>query len=417
MNNKLKIGYLSFCDNKGGAARGAMRLHQGFLAKGIDSRLIVRRKYSEDASVVQYNVPLTEKQQKFNTFLASDIYPKLRAQSDTYASFNLRYTGIDEFINAQNFDLIIMHWIGGDTISIKELARIKVPIIWRLADEWAFNGSLHYTNQDQGWKDGYQKESLLTDANAFVWNRKLKHWKNFNCHFVCGSTWLTNQVKKSWLFKNYHADTIPSSLELDIFKPRQVNELSSLMNVNPNKRYIVYGAANSTNDTRKGFDLLLNALTFLKERLVGNDVELIVFGNSESNKPASALKVHYLGNLHSDSLLSEIYSVGNVCVVPSRVDNLPFAALEALACGTPIVGFNVGGLPDIVINDYLGELVEAFNCKALGAALFRVLDRNKNNMMQADCRNYAVQEYSVETQTNRYLDKIDLILNEAKNEK
>jgi glycosyltransferase involved in cell wall biosynthesis len=402
----MKIGYVAFCDNKGGAARGAYRLHRGLLSHNHCSQFIVRRKFSNDSTVSEYRIPISHRKKMFNNWLTESIYPKLRSKYMEYQSFGLRYTGLDKYINSQHFDIVIMHWIGGDTISIKELANVKCPIIWRLADEWAFNGTLHYS-VDNGWKSGYEKSSLLEDPNAFIWHRKLRFWSNKNIHFVCGSNWLSSRLSESKIFGASNVDTIPSSLETDIFEPKTSpqNALKHFsIQFNNQKKYIVFGAKNATKDPRKGFNLLIETLNRIQANNLKYEIELLVFGNED---PLEEIRcpctVHLLGDITDDHILSQLYSLAQVVIVPSIVDNLPFVAIEALACGTPVIGFNIGGLPDIVTDNTIGTLVEPFDISALSEAIIEFVNRPKTIDVITACRSRAVKDYSVTMQVQRYI--------------
>ena len=138
----MKILYLSYQDDDGGAFIGAMRLHYALQKENIQSSLLVRRKLSDDPSVIQYKVQTTKSQERFNEWIVEKM-PQWRVAVTGTNSFNLRHTGVHQTINQSDADCVIMHWVENDTISIKEIAKIKKPIIWRLVDMWAFFGCQH----------------------------------------------------------------------------------------------------------------------------------------------------------------------------------------------------------------------------------------------------------------------------------
>lgn len=409
-NNKLKVGYLSYSDQQGGAARGAMRLHQGMRSIGIDSTLIVRRKSSDDPSVVQYQVKTNKRVERLNNHLVSEVYPAFREQTDTYQSFNLRHTGVDEYINQQDFDILIIHWIGADTISIKELSKIKTPIIWRMADEWALMGSLHYTQSDPIPKIKNEKPSV--NANQFVLNRKKRFWRKLVPTFVSGSSWLASQVGKSNMFAKCNSYVIPSSLDTDKFRPIALTPQDfKFLRFDAAKNYILFGCMNATTDSRKGFDLLMEAIAKIPKNAIEN-LELMVFGNNEDYTPKLSIPVTYFGKVTDDELLVKLYSLASVTVVSSRTDNLPFTALESLACATPVVGFNIGGLPDIVDADLLGQLCCPFNCSELADAILKFckMNHSERQLSRRACREKAVNTYSINSQVQSYLSLIKQVL-------
>lgn len=405
-----KIAYVSFCDVRGGAARGANRLVKGFKAQGIHCDFIVRRKFDPDSCAQEYKIPLSSKKQAFNHWLATEIYPKLRSQTTTYQSFNLRYTGLADHINAGDYDVVIFHWIGGDTISIKEIAKIKAPIIWRLADEWAISGTKHYLSQTKGDTETSIGEtiSLLRDADKFVRQRKQRFWRNKEFRFVAGSRWLTDVVNEQNEVAKGHCRVIPSSLEIETFKPLSNSATECFLPQLKGKSCLLFGAGNSTNDRRKGFDLLCQALAAIDPNVLAG-ITLVVFGNEDEPDLDVAVEVIYLGNIDNDAALVEAYNSAKLCVVPSRVDNLPFVAMESLACGTPVVGFDIGGMPDIVSDSKIGQLVTPFDVEQLGKAIVDWMQHDKPKSTVMHCRQKAVNDYSVKVQVSRYLELIGQI--------
>ena len=133
-----------------------------------------------------------------------------------------------KIINKSDADCVIMHWIGNDTISIREIALIDKPIIWRLADMWAFSGCTHYSDDKE--LDALENPSSKVQGSIdkFIWFRKKKSWQDLQMKIVCGSEWLSSKVRSSSILGNYEAFTIPSSLNTDIFAPNKTeNNINS----------------------------------------------------------------------------------------------------------------------------------------------------------------------------------------------
>lgn len=116
-------------------------------------------------------------------------------------------------------------------------------------------------------------------------------------------------------------------------------------------------------------------------------------------KPAYDLNwpcpVHWLGVVCDDRVLALAYSAADLMVVPSRQDNLPNTAIEPQACGTPVVAFDIGGLPDIVAHRETGWLAKAFDTEDLAAGILWVLEaRNRWQGLSQAARARAVEHFS-----------------------
>ncbi|MEE8624333.1 MAG: glycosyltransferase, partial [Acidiferrobacterales bacterium] len=138
---------------------------------------------------------------------------------------------------------------------------------------------------------------------------------------------------------------------------------------------ILFGAIRSTSDKRKGFEHLQRALHLLAKRGWKDKAAVLVVGASEpANAPDLALSAHYLGKLQDDISLAALYSAADVFVAPSLQENLSNMVMEALACGTPCVTFDVGGMPDMIEHRHNGYLAIAFEPEDLAAGISYVLD-------------------------------------------
>ena len=237
----MKILYLSYQDDDGGAFIGAKRLHHALQKENIQSSLLVRRKLSDDPSVIQYKVQTTKSQERFNEWIVKK-HAELKKQFDGPTSFNLRHTGVHRIINQSDTDCVIIHWVGNDTISIKEIAKIKKPIIWRLADMWAFSGCQHYCEESLS---ELEKKSgnKVNNIDQLVWRRKKKYWEPKRFNVVCGSEWLSRKAKASSYindsFQTFLVPVWPNDKQLQT-PPTQITwqePSHGLMNLHRRHRY------------------------------------------------------------------------------------------------------------------------------------------------------------------------------------
>lgn len=252
--------------------------------------------------------------------------------------------------------------------------------MWTLHDMWPFSGSDHYSDPQVN----SSKSILKKRSDRWVFQRKLKHLQNIPITIVSPSNWLADQAKKSLIFKNQTVLTIHNGLDLQIYKPTVKQTAREILNLNPEKKYILFGALSATSDPRKGYHLLHNAVEN-HLTLDPRDFELLVFGASKPSSNAfHKFNAHYLGKIHDDVTLALLYSAADVMLVPSTIDNLPNTAVESIACGTPVVAFNVGGLPDIIDHMQNGYLANPCEPQDLAKGIEWIFS-SKERLMTLSC--------------------------------
>jgi len=403
----MKIIHLNYSDINGGAARAAYRIHQSLLNKGINSKMWVNKKNSDEWTVEE---PISKKVKLLN-----EIRPRLinhtlgkmiKTKNKIIHSYSIFPSNWVRYLNESNADIINLHWIQNEMLSIKDISKIKKPIVWTLHDMWAFCGAEHYTD-DFRWREGYNSYNKPNyeagfDLNRMTWLRKKKYWKN-PLQIVTPSKWLGKCVGESALMKNWNISVIPYPIDIDFWKSLDKKIARQYLNLETKAQLILFGALGGHRDPRKGYDLLINALKYLKDN-EKRRIEIVIFGQS---KPRFQLDlgfpVHYLGHLQDDLTIRTVYSAADVMVIPSRKDNLPNTALEAQTCGTPVVSFDVGGLPDIIEHKRTGYIAKSFDIKDLANGIYWVLDNCETTQLNNNARKQAILKYSEKKIAEDYL--------------
>ncbi|GAA3948351.1 glycosyltransferase [Chitinophaga oryziterrae] len=357
----MKILHVNFSDGHGGAAKAAYRLHQGLLNNGIDSKMIVIDKKSSDRNVIPY---LTGRKKLFNYFknkLARLILKLQKSENKILHSLNIFSSGLDKFINQSDADIVHLNWIGNEMVSLREVAMIKKPCVWTLHDSWVFCGAEHHPYvTSKRHVEGYTKANRSEcdrgiDVDRYVWQQKKKYWKQASFNIVTPSKWLEQCATQSFLLRNKNIVQIYNGTDINIFRSNGKAAVRKKHNLPENKKLLLFGAVSATTDRNKGFHLLREAINKLLEE--GADVEVMIFGSEDVSKKIDIqCKIYNWNNITDEKQLAELYSAADVFVLPSLIENLPTVLLEAMACGTPGVAFNVGGIKEIIdhkINGYL----------------------------------------------------------------
>lgn len=400
---------MSTYDANGGAARAAYALHRAMVGSGIDSRMVVGRKDTQDPTVAGVN----GNRFRLNSELDRRISRLQRSPVKTWRSAARISTLTAAQINATPADVVNLHWVTDGLLSIEEIGRIEKPVVWSMYDMWPFAGTEHYCpdGPHARWREGYTKANRPADESGldidrWTFERKLRHWAQQSAghtgfHMVPASTWLANATATSALMRDWQVTRIPHVVSDTEFAPMPKNEAQAALGIQQGRPTLLFLASAGIGDLRKGFDLLERALTQVRKHIP--DLQLLVAGpaNSDYQSP-SGIDITWLGELHGNEALRTAYCSADVIVAPSREDNMPLTAMEAQTCGRPVVAFNIGGLPDIVSHQQTGYLATPFDTQELARGIIVALTNQEAWGRTARVR--ADQEWSPNVVVRRYVE-------------
>lgn len=403
----MKLLIVNTFDTQGGAARAAYRLHQGLINHGVDSRMLVQEKSTDDFTVLG---PTSKCAYLFSRLRANfDVVPLYLypgRHTSLFSSAILPDT-IKEEINTLSPEVVHLHWVSYGFMRIETLAAIRRPMVWTLHDMWPFTGGCHYSEGCDHYLQGCGCCPLLGSTNHFDlsrwnWNRKADKWLVLPMTIVTPSRWLAERARKSLLFRDAIIEVIPNGNDLTRFKPRDKSLCRDILSLPQGKKIILSGGIDCKSNGRKGFDLLLSALHILKETVL--DVELVIVGAAEPEITVDfGIPTHYLGMLSDEITLSLVYSAADVFVAPSREENLSNMVLESISCGLPCVAFDIGGMPDMIEHRISGFLAPPFDTADLATGIALIL---KNDALRSDMshrsREKAEREFAIELVASRY---------------
>jgi glycosyltransferase involved in cell wall biosynthesis len=415
----MKIALLNTFDG-GGAGKAALRLNKGLNLIGEKSRLFVKHKTIDDEDVTQ--VISAEVNNKLFDQLALKYFIGNIKDGNTISSLMYPSVGFEYLNIFKNYDAINLHWIPSfvSVEAIMKLDSMQKPLVWTLHDQNPFTGACHYTHGCEKYKsDCSNCPQLVTnpyDITKHILEAKIKYLPK-NITIVTPSTWLAECARESTLFKNHRIEVIANSLETDIYKPSNKSNLKQELGLSEKTKIILFGAED-LNENRKGLQYLLDSINYLKQNnkikklLSDDELCVLTFGKPSPILDGMDFPYKALGYIDKDEKLAEIYSVADVLVLPSIEDNLPNMMLESLSCGTPVVGFNTGGIKDVIVDGYNGFLCEIGDAVSFADKIASILFSDVS--ISDNCRQYAQESFALKVQAVKYKALFeDLIINKS----
>jgi len=412
----LKILHLSTYDYDAGASRAAYRLHRSLLESGFSSRMLVYDKFSCDATVIG---PENKYERGINLLrpqldrLPLVLYPQRKGTWST----SLFPNRIEKKVALEDPDLIHLHWVGFGFLPLNALARLRKPILWTMHDMWPFTGGCHYAGDCVHYRDRCGCCPLLGskfsyDITRIIVQKKISHWRDLKLVAVSPSRWLADLARSSSVLSPYHVEVIPNLLDFDIYKPLERRVARQILNLPDNRKIVLFVAINARHEPRKGYEQLKQGLKILAETTRERNLMLLVVGTGEPEQGGEfPFETRYLGRLHDDYGMALAYSAADVFVAPSAQDNLPNTIMEALACGTPCVAFNVGGIPDMVSHMQNGYLAEDFDPADLAKGIeLLVSDDDMNKWFSQEARRSVVDRFAPQSIICQYTNLYEELL-------
>jgi glycosyltransferase involved in cell wall biosynthesis len=413
----MNIAIISTFDKAGGAAIAAHRLCKALRHLKQDAVMIVKFKNSKGPYTYQtaLNDPQFAAERKiFKNIQEVEINQNRTELTNTW--FSIPYPGYDISktpIIVQS-DIINLHWVAEfqSVETITSLLKTGKPVVWTLHDENPYTGGCHYTagctKYQEDCYDCLQLKENRNQVPFYNLKNKIKLWGK-NLTIVTPSRWLAESAGKSRVFKDLRIEIIPNSLETHIFKPKPKPLAKEELRIEPHVITLLFGA-HTGNEKRKGFFKLLEALNHclqdekFKHLAKTGGMRIMTFGPPQEELREMDLEIKTNGYIEDDDKLATIYSAADMFILPSLEDNLPNTMLEAMACGTPVISFEVGGMPDLIQNGVTGYMAPCFESQEFGQLILKlVFNKNLREEMSANCRELIVKKFKLQDQAERYL--------------
>jgi glycosyltransferase involved in cell wall biosynthesis len=412
--SSLKVVLVATVDAGNGAAIGTYRLHRGLKRLGIGSRMFVAEKYTDDPDVIRFEPPRDLgsrlRRRLRRTLITRSMARYSHARSPGLETFsdNRSQYGAEVLAQLPACDVVHLHAMLNFIDYRAFLSRVptRTPVVRTLRDISFFTGGCHangacekYTARCGACPQLGSRDER--DLSRRIWERKRAAFESVapgRLHIVATSTWTAREAKRSTLLRHFPITVIPNALDTETFCPKDRLWARSILGIPECARVVLFVAEPITRRL-KGFALLVEALQTLRHM---PGLLLVSVG---SGHPPIKVDVPYLnlGHIGHERLRSAVYSAADVFVIPSSQEAFGQTALEAIACGTPVIGFAVGGIVDTVRPGATGVLVPAGDVRALGVAISDLLDDPiTRSKMAVECRRIAVEEYALEIQALRY---------------
>jgi glycosyltransferase involved in cell wall biosynthesis len=385
----------------GGGGIAMWRLHQSLLAAGVRSRIL--------CEVDAPDVPEV------------DLVPRWR-RLDNAVHRLTRRLGLNDIHRVSSPLLArhpfyreadVVHFHGLHTAFLSYLALPRLtrhkPAVFTLHDLWALSGHCAYSYDCERWRTGCGRcpypdahPAVRRDATAIEW--KLKKWVYARSRLtIIALSERHAEYARQGLLGRFPIHYIPNGLETDLFRPQDPVRCRAALGI-PQDRHVVMFCALALDQFNKGGDLLVAALQCLPETVRTNLVLLLVGSGGDNIRKAVGIPSVDLGVVKQPETMAAAYGAADLFVSPTRAETFSLVLAEAMACGTPLVAFDVGGVSALVRPGVTGHLARPENPADLAQGIAGLLgDEIRRRDFGHNCRSIALAEYSASSVTDRHI--------------
>ena len=355
----MRVLLINTSERAGGAAIAASRLTETLNRNGVKAQLLVRDKTTDRPTTVRLPQRLKLRWaflwERLRIWAANGFTRKGLWEVDI-ATAGADVTALPEFREA---DIVHLHWVNQGLLSMGQITKIMAsgkPVVWTMHDMWPCTAICHHAREcDRFQSHCHDCPQLLRpssrDLSWQVFERKAQAYAGGNVTFVGCSEWIASEARKSALLNGHRVVSIPNTYDSQRFRP--VNDMSRValrreLGLPEHRRLVLFACQKVTN-AHKGLDYLVQALQSPALAATSQQISVVVVGQMSAGVARDIpFPVRTLGYVGSETMMAQIYQAADVFVTPSLEENLPNTIMEAMACGTPCVGFHIGGIPEMI---------------------------------------------------------------------
>ncbi len=410
----MRVLIINTSERIGGAAVASYRLMEALKSNGIKAKMLVRDKQTDQITVACLH-PTWKNKFKF-VWERFVIWKHNHFSKDNLFAVSIADTGVDvtslpEFMEA---DVIHLAWINQGMLSLKNIQKIfnsGKPVVWTMHDMWPCTGICHHARGCEKYQSECHNCPFLykgggaNDLSHKVFLKKKNIYKNANVTFVACSKWLASLAEKSVLLEGHNVINTPNTISTYMFHPEDKRVAREHCHLPQDKKLILFGSV-KISDKRKGIDYLIEACQKLSKQHPETlqQVEVVVFGNhSDQLRESLPFPVKVLNFVSDERKLKDIYNAVDVYVTPSLEENLPNMIMESMACGTPCVGFNVGGIPEMIDHQQNGYVAQYKSADDFAAGIYWSIYAADAAQLSKACVHKVITNYSEVTVAQQYI--------------
>lgn len=405
----MKILIINTSDTYGGAAVAAYRLMNALQAEGEQVKMLVRDKYAEHPDVISVGNKI---QNNLNFYWErGTIFLHNRLSRKNLFDVSLANSGLSivDHLAYKEADIIHLHWINQGMLSIEEIeniARSGKKIVWTMHDMWPFTGICHHAGTCINYESGcgecpYLVAPSLHDLSYQRFVRKQRAYGEGNITFVACSNWLKMMADKSPLTQDHPVVSIPNPIDTERYAPDDKAAARKKLNLPDNKKIVLFAAV-KTSDPRKGIDYLAEASLIMSAQ--HSDILFLIAGNNgDEIEKRLSLPAQTLGFVGPEEMPA-VYNAADLFVTPSLQENLPNTIMEAMACGTPCVGFHTGGIPEMITHRADGYVAQYKDAQDLANGILWALFEADVSRLSLNARAKVISHYAQSLVAKQYIE-------------